>query len=61
MVRDMLASSKMTPGQPGTWRLTRQCGDRLICVRYRYDALRRRRYTTAEKIREPSWSDLCNS
>ena len=36
-----------------------QFGDRLVCVRYRYDALKRRRYTTAEIIVDESdWDPL---
>jgi len=55
----MRARSKMTPGQPGTLKLAQQYGDRLVCVRYRYDALKRRRYTTAEIIvDESAWDPL---
>lgn len=36
----------LTPGQPGTKRLVEQYGERLVCVRYRYDQLRRRRDKT---------------
>ncbi|MEZ4732416.1 MAG: hypothetical protein R3E79_35345 [Caldilineaceae bacterium] len=42
----------LTPGQPGTKRLVGQYGDRLVCVRYRYDDLRRKRYKTVELIVE---------
>ena len=38
------------PGQAGTKRLVQQYGDRLFCVRYRYDTERRMRYKTAEII-----------
>jgi hypothetical protein len=49
----------MLPGQPGTLRLVAQFGDRLVCVRYRYDALKRRRYTTAEiVVDESDWDPL---
>ncbi len=38
------------PGQHGTREYTEQYGDRLICVRYRYDATAGRRYKTIEII-----------
>jgi hypothetical protein len=45
------------PGQPGTAAYVAEYGDRLICVRYRYDAQRKRRYKTAEIIvEERPWS-----
>ena len=40
------------PGQNGTKRLVEQYGDRLLCVRYRYDAEKKRRYKTVELIVE---------
>jgi hypothetical protein len=55
----MRARSKLRPGQPGTLKLVKQFGDRLVCVRYRYDALKRRRYTTAEIIVDESdWDPM---
>jgi hypothetical protein len=36
----------------GTKQLVEQYGDRLVCVRYRYDAVRRKRYKTVELIEE---------
>jgi len=55
----MRARSKLKPGQPGTLKLGKQFGDRLVCVRYRYDALKRRRYTTAEIIVDESdWDPM---
>lgn len=55
----MRVRSKLTPGQPGTCKLVRQYGDRLVCVRYRYDAIRRRRHTMAEIIvSESEWDPL---
>jgi len=55
----MRARSKLTPGQPGTRTLIREYGDRLVCVRYRYDALKRRRYKTAEIIvGESEWDPM---
>ena len=40
------------PGQPGTKRLVEQCGPKLVCVRYRYDAQRNIRLKTVELIIE---------
>jgi hypothetical protein len=55
----MRARSKLKPGQPGTLKLVKQYGDRLVCVRYRYDALKRRRYTTVEIIVDESdWDPM---
>jgi hypothetical protein len=37
----------------------REYGDRLVCVRYRYDALKRRRCTTVEiVVAESDWDPL---
>jgi hypothetical protein len=58
----MRARSKLKPGQPGTLKLVAQYGDRLVCVRYRYDALKRRRYTTAEiVVDESEWDPLSSA
>lgn len=40
----------LLPGRRGTKKLTAQYGDRLVCVRYRYDIARRKRYKTVELI-----------
>jgi hypothetical protein len=40
----------LKPGQKGTKRLLEQYGDRLICVRYRYDAQQPRRFKTVELV-----------
>jgi len=49
--------STMLPGQKGTRRLQRKYGDQLVCVRYRYDKQRAKRYTTVELIvDENDWS-----
>lgn len=42
----------LRPGAPGTKRLTAEYGERLFCVRYRYDAASRRRLKTIEIIVE---------
>jgi hypothetical protein len=36
----------LKPGQNGTKRLVEQYGDQLVCVRYRYGKLKRKRYKT---------------
>jgi hypothetical protein len=41
---------RLKPGQNGTRKLLRQYGDRLVCVRYRYDERTERRYKTVELI-----------
>lgn len=44
------------PGEPGTHSLLKRFGERLVCVRYRYDPVRRKRYKTAEIIvAEEDW------
>ncbi|MEJ1336171.1 MAG: hypothetical protein RPU37_08980 [Candidatus Sedimenticola sp. (ex Thyasira tokunagai)] len=40
----------LTPGQYGTKQLLKEYGDQLVCVRYRYDKKRNRRYKTIELI-----------
>ena len=53
----MRALSKVRPGQPGTKKLLGQYGRQMVCVRYRYDAQKRKRYTTVEIIvAEADWS-----
>jgi hypothetical protein len=41
---------KLRPGQRGTKQWVAKFGDRLVCVRYRYDAQHHKRYTTVEAI-----------
>ena len=48
----------LKPGQAGTKHLVDKYGDRLVCVRYRYDAATRRRYKTVELIVEEAAWDL---
>ncbi len=44
------------PGDKGTQRLMRQYGDRLVCLRYRYDMAKGKRYKTVELIiAEEDW------
>lgn len=42
----------LRPGQPGTRKLVDQYGERVICVRYRYDQSTKKRYKTVELIVE---------
>jgi len=46
----------LKPGRKGTKQLLAQYGDRLICVRYRYDAQRKKRFKTVELlVTERDW------
>jgi len=46
----------LKPGQKGTKQLLAQYGDCLICVRYRYDAQRKKRFKTVELlVAERDW------
>jgi hypothetical protein len=46
----------LKPGQKGTKQLLAQYRDRLICVRYRYDTQRKKRFTTVELlVAERDW------
>jgi hypothetical protein len=40
----------LAPGQNGTKKLLRRFGQRLICVRYRYDEAAKRRFKTVELV-----------
>jgi hypothetical protein len=47
----------LKPGQKGTKQLLAQYGDRLVCVRYRYDTQRKKRFKTVELIiAERDWN-----
>ena len=50
MLKDMKANTHLKPGQKGTKRLLEQYGDKLLCVRYRYDEKRQVMIKTAEII-----------
>lgn len=52
MLKDMKAHTHLKPGQKGTRRLLEKYGDALLCVRYRYDAIRGVRMKTVEIIVE---------
>src|SRR5690349_12143694 len=44
------------PGRSGTKKLVAQYGERLICVRYRYDEKKKKRFKTVELIiEEVAW------
>ncbi len=44
----------LAPGANGTKKLVSRYGDRLVCVRYRYDSETRKRLKTVELIEEES-------
>ena len=48
----MHTSTTVQPGQRGAKKFLAQYGDRLVCVRYRSDAQRRKRFKTVELIVE---------
>ncbi len=50
----MEIKTTLRPGENGTKALLRQYGDQLVCVRYRYDKVRRKRYKTVELIVDES-------
>jgi len=41
---------KLQPGEPGTRKLWAEYGEKLVCVRYRYNAENRRRMKTIELV-----------
>jgi hypothetical protein len=47
----------LKPGQKGTKKLVAQYGDKLVCIRYRYDPQTKKRYKTVELIvEEVAWT-----
>ncbi len=48
----LLTRLTLAPGQSGTKKLTKKYGDKLVCVRYRYDPQNRKRYKTVELIED---------
>ena len=42
----------LKPGQPGTKRLLAQYGEQLLCARYRYAAVQRKRFKMVELMIE---------
>ena len=56
MLKDMKSYCHVKPGRNGAKRLTEQYGDKLLCVRYRYDEKRRVRLKTVEiVVEERAW------
>jgi hypothetical protein len=50
LLKHMKTHKHLKPGENGTLRLVERFGDTLLCVRYRYDAIRDMRIKTAEII-----------
>lgn len=48
----MKVKLKLRPGDKGTKKVSAEYGDRLVCVRYRYDKASAKRYKTVELIVE---------
>jgi hypothetical protein len=46
----METRTTLRPGDRGTRKLVERYGKRLVCVRYRYDAVIKRRFTTVELV-----------
>lgn len=46
----MEVKATLVPGEKGTKALLQQYGDALVCVRYRYDKQKHKRYKTVELI-----------
>ncbi|WP_226377889.1 hypothetical protein [Citrifermentans bremense] len=56
MLKNMKTQTHLKPGQKGTKRLVAEYGQSLVCVRYRYDKVRRVRLKTVEIIvEEKAW------
>lgn len=54
--------STLRPGDRGTRKLVERFGARLVCVRYRYDAAAKQRYTTVELVvGESAWAPRARS
>lgn len=50
---------RLKPGQNGTKKLVKEYGDKLVCVRYRYDQETGKRYKTVEIIvEETPWNSV---
>lgn len=55
----MMTRTTLKPGQKGTKRFMEKYGERLVCVRYRYDEKASKRYTTVELVEAVSeWEAL---
>jgi hypothetical protein len=54
----MKIKATLRPGQNGTKRLVEKYGNRLVCVRYRYDEKTGKRYTTVEVIEDEASTEV---
>lgn len=52
--KNAMTRKMIRPGKPGTKKLTQKFGEDLVCVRYRYDKKRKKRYTTVEVVIDES-------
>ena len=63
MMKEMKSYAHLKPGQNGTKRLVEEYGDRLLCVRYRFDETRGVKLKTVEivvdekPLRKPRFRD----
>lgn len=53
----MIIQRKLAPGRPGTKKLFQKYGERLICVRYRYDTKKKEKMKTVELLVEKNTWD----
>jgi hypothetical protein len=51
---------KVLAGKPGTKRMVEKYGDKLVCIRYRYDLEKKIKYKTAEIIVDSGFWDGVN-
>ena len=57
----MRTSKKLLPGRPGTIKMLHKYGEKLVCVRYKYDEQTQMRFKTVELIEEKSeWNKDSN-
>lgn len=49
---DLLTEKTLMPGDPGTQKWIKKFGDQLICIRYKYDRIRKKKLKTVELIVE---------
>lgn len=47
---DLITEKTLTPGSPGTKKWMKKYGDHLLCIRYKYDKIRKRKIKTVELI-----------
>ena len=56
-----LTGRKLTAGNPGTKKLVEKFGEKLICVRYKYDPEKKIKYKTVELIIDQGFWDPSES